>query len=78
LIIPRLDLEKQWPELIEPARAYGLSSFLLVPLTTGGRRLGVLALGFLNPSEASRNELDFIHRVASEFMDDNLKWEFDQ
>ncbi len=67
LIMPRLDLEKRWPELIEPAKAYGLSSFLLVPLTTGDRRLGVLALGFLKTFEASRNELDFIHRVASEF-----------
>jgi formate hydrogenlyase transcriptional activator len=67
LFIARLDQESRWPELLEPARRYGLSSFLLVPLTTGSRRLGVLALGFLAPSEAGQNEMDFIHRVASEF-----------
>jgi formate hydrogenlyase transcriptional activator len=67
LFIARLDQETRWPELLDLARAYGLSSLLLVPLTTGNRRLGVLALGFLNPSEASHHEMDFIHRVASEF-----------
>lgn len=67
LVIPRLDQETRWSELLEPARDYGLSSFVLVPLTTGEHRLGVLALGFLNPFDADRGELEFIHRVASEF-----------
>jgi len=67
LFIPSLDQESRWPELLEPARAYGLRSFLLVPLTTGDHRLGVLTLGFLIPPEGSRSEMEFIHRVASEF-----------
>ena len=65
--IAEVDRESRWPELIQPARASGVSSILLVPLTTGEHRLGVLALGFLNPSETGREEMDFIHRVASEF-----------
>jgi formate hydrogenlyase transcriptional activator len=67
LFIARLDQESRWPELLEPARLFGLSSLLFVPLTTGGHQLGVLALGFFAPSEASRPEKDFVHRVASEF-----------
>ncbi len=67
LFIDRLDQESRWPDFLNPVRAYGLSSLLLTPLTTGDHRLGVLALGFLNPSETTRNEVDFIHRVASEF-----------
>jgi formate hydrogenlyase transcriptional activator len=67
LFIPRLDQETRWHELLEPARSFGLSSFLLVPLTTGDHRLGVLALGFFSPSEESPDAMSFIHRVASEF-----------
>ncbi len=67
LFIARLGQETRWPELMGPARDYGLSSLLFVPLTTGERRLGVLALGFFAPSETNREEMDFIHRVASEF-----------
>jgi formate hydrogenlyase transcriptional activator len=67
LLISRLDHETRWPGLLTPVRDYGISSLLLVPLTTGDRRLGVLALGFTDCCEASEDEIDFIHRVASEF-----------
>ena len=67
LFIACLDQESRWPELLDPARSYGLTSILLVPLTTGVHRLGVLVLGFMNPPEGNQSEMDFIHRVASEF-----------
>jgi len=67
LFIASLAEETRWPELLGPAREFGLSSLLFVPLTTGSRHLGVLALGFLDPSGANPEEMDFVHRVASEF-----------
>ncbi len=67
LFIARLDQENRWYELLEPARIHGLSSLLLVPLTTGDHRLGVLVLCFFAPAESNQNEINFVHRVASEF-----------
>ncbi len=67
LFIPRLDLESRWPELIAPVRNRGVCSLLFVPLATGDRHLGVLAMGFLAPFDVNREEIEFIHRVASEF-----------
>lgn len=67
LFIDRLEQESRWPDLIESARAHGISSLLLVPLTTGNHRLGVLFLGFFDPSDTTQHEMDFVHRVASEF-----------
>ncbi len=67
LFIPRLEQENRWPDLLDVARAHGISSLLLIPLTTGNHRLGLLILGFFNPSETTQREMDFIHRVASEF-----------
>ncbi len=67
LLIPDLGGETRWPGALEPVLAYGLDSLLFVPLTTGSRRLGVLALGFLAASEIGPDEVNFVHRVASEF-----------
>lgn len=36
-------------------------------MTTGERRLGILAFGSFDVTETSREEMDFIHRVVSEF-----------
>ncbi len=43
-----------------------MSSIFLVPLTTGNHRLGVLAFAFVSNPPASRDEMDFVYRVASE------------
>jgi len=67
LLIPRLDHETRWHELLQPIRERGLSSIFLVPLTTGNLHLGVLAFAFKETSSASPEEMAFIHRVASEF-----------
>lgn len=67
LFIARIEQESRWPELLESARARGIASLLLVPLTTGNHRLGVLFLGFFGLADLAQHEIDFIHRVASEF-----------
>ncbi|HSW39049.1 MAG TPA: sigma 54-interacting transcriptional regulator [Acidobacteriota bacterium] len=66
LYIPRLDQETRWPDFLEKVRSHGFSSIFLVPLTTGNRRLGVLAFTFFSASSASDEEMAFINRAASE------------
>jgi formate hydrogenlyase transcriptional activator len=66
LFIPRLDCEQRWNDFLSPIREKGLSSLLLVPLTTGDHRLGVLSFAFKEASSASSDEMAFVHRVASE------------
>jgi formate hydrogenlyase transcriptional activator len=67
VVIPQLAQETRWPEFLKTARARRVSSLLLVPMTTGDRRLGVLAFGSIEVSETNREEMDFALRVASEF-----------
>lgn len=67
LFIPRLDQEIRWPEFLEEVRNRGISSMILVPLTTGDHRLGVLAFLFVAATSISKEEMAFIHRVTSEF-----------
>jgi formate hydrogenlyase transcriptional activator len=67
VVIPRFEQEVRWPEFLETLRERGVSSLVLVPVTTGDRRLGVLTFGSFDVTETSQEEMDFIHRVASEF-----------
>ncbi len=67
MLMSHLDQESQWPELLTPIRQFGIGSLLLVPLTTGDRRLGVLGMGFISPAEISKDQIDFIHRAGLEF-----------
>jgi formate hydrogenlyase transcriptional activator len=67
VVIPRLEQETRWPEFLKAARAQRVSSLLLVPMTTGDRRLGILAFGSFEATEISRDEMDFARRVVSEF-----------
>jgi formate hydrogenlyase transcriptional activator len=67
LFIPRLDQENRWPEFLEEVRKRGVSSIILVPLTTGDHRLGVLAFAFATTTSINQEEMAFIHRVTSEF-----------
>jgi formate hydrogenlyase transcriptional activator len=67
MVIPRVEQETRWPEFLKTVRTHRVSSLLLVPMTTGDRRLGILAFGSLEPTEISRHEMDFALRVASEF-----------
>jgi formate hydrogenlyase transcriptional activator len=67
LVIRNLKCETRWPKFIEILRSKGLVSMALVPLTTGGRQLGVLGFGSNSEYEVSGAELEFMLRVSSEF-----------
>lgn len=45
----------------------GLRAIILVPLSNGDRRLGVLGFGFIQPYQPDDQALRFLRRVASEF-----------
>jgi formate hydrogenlyase transcriptional activator len=66
LLIPRIEQETRWPDFLWEAQIRGVTSLLLVPMTTGNRRQGILAFGSFAATEIDQNEIDFILRVASE------------
>ncbi|MBP1608204.1 MAG: Sigma-54 dependent transcriptional regulator (Modular protein) [Acidobacteria bacterium] len=67
IVIPQVEKEDRWPEIIGRFRERGISSFAIVPMTTGERRLGALAFGSIAVTETSQEEMDFIQRMTSEF-----------
>jgi formate hydrogenlyase transcriptional activator len=68
LILSSLDAETRWPEFISRARAeFGLSTFILVPLTAGENRLGAFGFSSVAPYEPGPAEMEFLERVAAEF-----------
>jgi len=63
-----LDAETRWPEFISRARAeFGLSTLILVPLTTGENRLGAFGFSSVRQYEPGPAEMEFLERVATEF-----------
>lgn len=66
LTIPDLDREDRWREFVSKVRESGIQSLMLLPLTNGDRRLGVLGLGKQNVYDPSQTELAFLLRMASE------------
>jgi formate hydrogenlyase transcriptional activator len=67
LVISPVAAETRWPKYIDLVCKRGLSSLLLVPLSVGERRIGVLGFGGRNVYEPAPAELSFLERVASEF-----------
>ncbi len=67
LRIPELAQETRWPEFMAFLAAKGVRSVTIVPLTSGNRRLGILALGSVNGAGGLAGETDFLQRAASEF-----------
>ena len=68
LILSNLDTETRWPEFISRARTeFGLSTFILVPLTAGENRLGAFGFSSVAPYEPGPAEMEFLERVATEF-----------
>lgn len=67
LLIPRLDSEPRWPEFVSRARKLGITTLILVPLTTGESRLGAFGFSSVAPFEPSTEQIAFLERVASEF-----------
>jgi formate hydrogenlyase transcriptional activator len=67
LVIPRLEKEDRWPDILGRLRERRISSFVMVPMTTGKRRLGILSFGSTAITETSQEGMEFIQRVTSEF-----------
>src|SRR5271165_5582570 len=67
LVISQLEAETRWPEGLRVARQLGISTLVLVPLTTGDHRLGALGVSSVAPLDPGPAEIAFLERVASEF-----------
>ena len=67
LVIAPLGDETRWPDFVQRARAVGISTVTLIPLTAGDNRLGAFGFGSVAPYQPSPTELAFLERVASEF-----------
>jgi formate hydrogenlyase transcriptional activator len=67
LLVSPLQSETRWPEFVSRARDFGISSLMLVPLTTGNNRLGAFGFGSVARLDPSPAEIAFLERVASEF-----------
>jgi len=67
LVVSPVQSETRWPEFVSRARDFGISTLLLVPLTTGNHRLGAFGFSSVAPFDPSPAEIAFLERVASEF-----------
>ena len=67
LVLKSIQSETRWPEFVRRARDFGLSTLVLVPLTTGDNRLGAFGFSSVAPADPSPAEIAFLERVASEF-----------
>ena len=67
LVISHLESETRWPEFVRRARDFGISTLMLVPLTTGDNRLGAFGFSSVVPLDPSPAEIAFLERIASEF-----------
>jgi formate hydrogenlyase transcriptional activator len=68
LVVSPLQSETRWPEFVGRARdEFGISTLILVPLTSGDRRLGAFGFSSVAPLDPSPAEMAFLERVASEF-----------
>jgi formate hydrogenlyase transcriptional activator len=67
LVLSPLESETRWRDIIGEAIEAGIHAFILVPLSNGDHRMGILGLGFREPLEPNADTLRFLQRVASEF-----------
>lgn len=67
LVITSIQDETNWTEFMRYARESGIQAMIMVPLTAGENRLGVLGFGCLEPYSPNPAELAFLERVAGEF-----------
>ena len=67
LVISDFQSEARWPEFVRRSHEFGITTMLLVPLTSGDNRLGAFGFSSVSPYEPTPDELEFLERVASEF-----------
>jgi formate hydrogenlyase transcriptional activator len=78
LVIPDVDTETRFPQLMALLKTYGIQSVCGLPLTTVHRRLGGLCLGSAHPNTYSEEEVCFLSLVADHValvIDDALNFE---
>jgi formate hydrogenlyase transcriptional activator len=78
LVIPFVDRETRFPNLIEQRQECGIQSVCALPLTTVHRRIGSLIIGSEHPDAYSEKEVCFLSLVANQValaIDDALNWE---
>ncbi len=66
MVLSLLDLETRWDDVIQEALDEGIHAMVLVPLSNGERRLGILGFGFDVPFQPDPRALQFLQRVAAE------------
>jgi len=64
LVIPSVETETRFPQLMALLKTYGIQSVCGLPLTTVHRRLGGLFLGSARPHAYAEEEVCFLARVA--------------
>jgi formate hydrogenlyase transcriptional activator len=67
LVISSVQAETRWSEFVSRARDFGLSTLVLVPLTTGDHQLGAFGFSSVAPLDPGPAEIAFLERIASEF-----------
>ena len=67
LVISSLQSETRWPEFVTRSHEFGITTMVLVPLTSGDNRLGAFGFSSVSPYEPSPEELEYLERVATEF-----------
>ena len=67
LVISSFQSETRWPEFVRRSHEFGITTMVLVPLTSGDNRLGAFGFSSVAPYEPTPAELEFLERVASEF-----------
>jgi formate hydrogenlyase transcriptional activator len=66
LVLSPLENEARWGDVFQEALKEGVQALILVPLSNGNRRLGILGFGFTKPFRPDEGALGFLQRVASE------------
>jgi formate hydrogenlyase transcriptional activator len=78
LVIPAVDTETRFPQLMARLKTYGMQSVCVLPLTTVHRRLGGLGLGSAAANAYTDEEVRFLTLVADHValvIDDALHFE---
>jgi formate hydrogenlyase transcriptional activator len=66
LLIPDLEQETRWPQLLDSLRAHGVRSACALPLTTARRRLGAVGFTSSQAQAYGATDLDFLGQVAKQ------------
>jgi formate hydrogenlyase transcriptional activator len=77
LVIPDVNAETRWPELMEVVKRNHIVSSVWLPLTTAQHQLGALMFGFVSGSPLE-SQLDFMRQVSAQVavaVDNTLNFE---